>query len=153
MKTIIMTETTKGSQQGFKVEEFEEGEIYTITDWLANVFINQLKCAKPSKPKPKVEPKETTVDEPEEIQEDGPDETPVGSEPKETTVEEPKETAADDGPEIILTADSKPFKTRASAMHAIEIKGLKGKRTPVKIDDGYGLGIKKKKKKSQRKRG
>lgn len=35
-----MLKTMKGSQDGVTVEAFEDGRIYTITDYLAGVFID-----------------------------------------------------------------------------------------------------------------
>jgi len=39
MKKVIMRIDQKGSQDGVNVKQFYKGQVYTITDWLAEVFL------------------------------------------------------------------------------------------------------------------
>ena len=41
MKKIKMKIDKKGSQDGVTLRQFKEGEDYTITDWLADVFLKE----------------------------------------------------------------------------------------------------------------
>lgn len=51
MKKVKMMVTEKGCSDDIKVEEFEKGKTYTISDSLAKVFVGELKVAKYAKEK------------------------------------------------------------------------------------------------------
>ena len=137
---IKMIEDQKGSQDGFTVQKFYKGKEYNITDWLADVFVNQIECAK-YVGKLSIAPKEKTVDEPDEKTVDKPAEKLKEDIPDETTTDIPDEVAEVDADDILLTADGKPYSTERSALSAITKKELQGERIPFEIKDGYGLAL------------
>jgi len=47
MPIVRMTRTENGSITGITTKKFIKGRVYTISDDLANVFVNTLKCAEP----------------------------------------------------------------------------------------------------------
>lgn len=53
MKKVTMIVTKKGSQDGVTVQTFENGESYTISDYLADVFIHE-GWAEPYEEKPEI---------------------------------------------------------------------------------------------------
>ena len=53
---VIMTKSMPGSEDGIRVQRYDEGETYEMGQALATSFLNS-KCAKPApKPEPQKEP-------------------------------------------------------------------------------------------------
>lgn len=59
MRKVLMKETAIGSIDGIKVQSFEKGQVYNVSDDLFDNFVNMQKVAEDYK-SPKVEKKEKT---------------------------------------------------------------------------------------------
>lgn len=139
---VRMTRTEKGSEEGFRLDTFNEGETYNMDPWLANVFINQMECAvkvdgldEPELPeeKPADVPKEAPVDVPKEGT-DVPDiETPADNEKVETSYDDKPAKAR---PGDIMTKAGKPFGTMNTALSARTKRKLSD-TVVVAVEGGY----------------